>query len=213
MAKRSKNKPDQLLTADEIREVERVLTEMQLFGNEPERNSQALAGRKGGEWESLSGLALRDAFVSFYLSTFNATLSAKRCGLSEKSAANKGYALLHEPKVQKAVKIGLRRLRKKALTDGQDIILHLKRNESVSFENGNVSDSTRCLEILAKIAGLFGDAKDTEQKVPLGPRTVIFNYITADGQVVKKEESIRRPADSLTEDVKCLPQQTMDGQG
>lgn len=146
--------------------------------------------RKRGrpKWScTVHSLDLQARFVAYYLTTFSCSRSAEMCGI-KKFSNRRGYELYHHPAVEKAIRKGLRTLQKKCLVKGSEVVMRLRRNEEEAYSAGRLRESTRCLELLGKVAALFTEKVQIDQKVPLGPRLVVLNM--PDGTVVEQKQEV-----------------------
>lgn len=99
-------------------------------------------------------------FAAEYIVDFNATAAAVRAGYSERTASQKGYALLQNPEIMEEVKRGIdERVHRTRIT--QDYVLE-KLKEIADQEAGDeigshlrYGNKIRALELLGKHVGLF----------------------------------------------------------
>jgi len=76
--------------------------------------------------------------------------------------------------------------------DAAYVIMRLQRNEQETYEAKDFLQNTRCLELLGKVAGIFTEKVSVEQRVPLGPRTIVLNM--PDGSVIEKSQEAAEEA-------------------
>ena len=94
-------------------------------------------------------------FIDNYLITNNATEAAILSGYSVKTAASIGSENLDKPEIRKAIRLRQEKLSEKADIDADYILQKLNRNEQYAFNKGELVQSNRALELMAKIIGAF----------------------------------------------------------
>jgi phage terminase small subunit len=101
-------------------------------------------------------------FVQHYLTTKNATESARRCGYSEKSAYNQGYRLMNDDEVQKMIAFELKESKERHLQEHDDLIERLKE-EALGQVAGHTGGSRlKALELLMKYYGMIDEKQKLE---------------------------------------------------
>jgi len=101
-------------------------------------------------------------FVQHYLTTKNATESARRCGYSEKSAYNQGYRLMSDDEVQKMIAFELKESKERHLQEHDDLIERLKE-EALGQVAGHTGGSRlKALELLMKYYGMIDEKQKLE---------------------------------------------------
>lgn len=101
-------------------------------------------------------------FVQHYLTTKNATESARRCGYSEKSAYNQGYRLMNDDEVQKMIAFELKESKERNLQEHDDLIERLKE-EALGQVAGHTGGSRlKALELLMKYYGMIDEKQKLE---------------------------------------------------
>ena len=101
-------------------------------------------------------------FVQHYITTKNATESARRCGYSEKSAYNQGYRLMNDDEVQKMIAFELKESKERNLKDHDQLIDQLK-DEALGNVAGHTGESRlKALELLMKYYGMIDDKQKLE---------------------------------------------------
>jgi phage terminase small subunit len=101
-------------------------------------------------------------FVQHYLTTKNATESARRCGYSEKSSYNQGYRLMKDDEVKKMLTFELAESKERHLKDHDSLIDRLKE-EALGDVSGHTGGSRlKALELLMKYYGMIDDKQKLE---------------------------------------------------
>jgi len=101
-------------------------------------------------------------FVQHYLTTKNATESARRCGYSEKSSYNQGYRLMKDDEVKKMLSFELAESKERHLKDHDSLIDRLKE-EALGDVSGHTGGSRlKALELLMKYYGMIDDKQKLE---------------------------------------------------
>ena len=101
-------------------------------------------------------------FVQHYLTTKNATESARRCGYSEKSSYNQGYRLMKDDEVKKMLTFELAESKERHLKDHDSLIDRLKE-EALGDVSGHTGGSRlKALELLMKYYGMIDDKQKVE---------------------------------------------------
>ena len=101
-------------------------------------------------------------FVQHYITTKNATESARHCGYSEKSAYNQGYRLMNDDEVQKMIAFELKESKERNLKDHDQLIDQLK-DEALGNVAGHTGGSRlKALELLMKYYGMIDDKQKLE---------------------------------------------------
>ena len=101
-------------------------------------------------------------FVQHYLTTKNATESARRCVYSEKRAYNQGYRLMNDDEVQKMIAFELKESKERHLQEHDDLIERLKE-EALGQVAGHTGGSRlKALELLMKYYGMIDEKQKLE---------------------------------------------------
>lgn len=144
-----------------------------------------------------STIEREDRFVDEYLTCFCYTTAAGNIGLKG-NLNRKGWELAHRPCVKKQIRLRMKALRKKCGMESVDVLMRLIRNEGIAFAAGDMTQSTRCLELMGKSIAMFTEKIAIDANVTLGPRRIILNsaHEIIDGKLVEQEQE--------TIETKCL---------
>lgn len=84
--------------------------------------------------------------MTAYMSTFKVTLAAERIGISPED----GYNILKKEQVQAAIDLAFVSIYEEAQIDAEWVLAELVENHRIARQSGNLSASTRSLELIAK---------------------------------------------------------------
>ena len=104
----------------------------------------------------------QEVFIQEYLVDMNASAAARRAGYSYKHARATASKILARPDVQAVVQEALRQ---RKLENGLSGVRVRKALSDIAFgqaEGAAVGHKVRCLELLAKMLGLFEGNRDVE---------------------------------------------------
>jgi phage terminase small subunit len=104
----------------------------------------------------------QQAFISEYLTDYNATQAAIRAGYSKRSASSIGEELLRKPEINNVIQVKREALAKANEVTAERITAELAK---VAFTEGS-RDKVKALDILARMLGLI--KSKTELSTPPG---------------------------------------------
>lgn len=96
-------------------------------------------------------------FVEEYLIDLNATQAAIRAGYSDKTAKQKGYALLNDKHIKQAISEGQAKVSERTLVTQEDVIRGLLTEAEWQGEGSSHSARVSAWEKLGKHLGMFKD--------------------------------------------------------
>lgn len=112
------------------------------------------------EYEKLTELQKR--FIDFYIETANATKACEMAGYKGKNLNRIGSENLS--KLDKFIKVKLQEKEKERIASQDEVLIYF--TEIMRDDKNDVSDRTKCAELLGKRFGLFKDKLELEQNKP-----------------------------------------------
>ena len=127
-----------------------------------ERNVGAVSDRPKGCKRGYSVNRKQEVFIQEYLVDLNASAAARRAGYSYKHARATASKILARPDVQAVVQEALRQRKLENGLSGERVRKALSDIAFGQAEGAAVGHKVRCLELLAKMLGLFEGNRDVE---------------------------------------------------
>ena len=127
-----------------------------------ERNVGAVTDRPKGCKRGYSVNRKQEVFIQEYLVDMNASAAARRAGYSYKHARATASKILARPDVQAVVQEALRQRKLENGLSGERVRKALSDIAFGQAEGAAVGHKVRCLELLAKMLGLFEGNRDVE---------------------------------------------------
>ena len=104
----------------------------------------------------------QEIFIREYLVDMNGAEAAKRAGYAHGSAAGTAWRILRMPEVKAAIQTELEKRRESCEVSGKRVRQGLADIAFAPAEGAAVGHKVRCLELLAKMLGLFEGNRDVE---------------------------------------------------
>lgn len=97
----------------------------------------------------------QEIFIQEYLVDLNGAAAARRAGFSVKHAKATASRLLQRPEIKGAIDQALEKRRQENTLSAQRVMKHLSDIAFGEAQGAAVSHKVRCLELLAKLLGMF----------------------------------------------------------
>ena len=104
----------------------------------------------------------QEVFIQEYLIDMNGAAAARRAGYSHKHAKATACRILGSPEVQRAVQAALTKRKEENEVSGARVRRELADIAFQKADGAAVGHKIRCLELLAKMLGLFEGNRDVE---------------------------------------------------
>ena len=105
----------------------------------------------------------QEVFIQEYLVDFNGAAAVRRAGFSHANASATAYRLLHNPEVKAALQAALDKRREETEISAKRVMAHISGIAFADAQGAAVSNKVRCLELLAKLLGMFETGGNVEK--------------------------------------------------
>ena len=104
----------------------------------------------------------QEVFIQEYLVDLNGAAAARRAGFSPKHAKDTASRLLRRPEVKAAIDDALEKRRQETEISAKRVMEHISGIAFAQAQGAAVSNKVRCLELLAKLLGMFETGGNVE---------------------------------------------------
>lgn len=104
----------------------------------------------------------QEVFIQEYLVDLNGAAAARRAGFSPKHARATACRLLKNPEVKAAIDAALEKRRQETEISAKRVMDHISGIAFAEAQGAAVSNKVRCLELLAKLLGMFDTGGNVE---------------------------------------------------
>ena len=109
----------------------------------------------------------QEIFIQEYLVDMNGAAAARRAGFSPKHARSTASRLLQKPDVKAAIDAALEKRRQETEISAKRVMEHISGIAFAEAQGSAVGNKVRCLELLAKLLGMF------ESNANMEPATIV----------------------------------------